>query len=150
MRSRTTALVTLPLVGLALAACGGTTHFRFNPKTTIPVNVSVYVNSRRVAISPNSVTPGPVSITITNQAATAESLRVVPGGGSGASPLADTGPISPQGTDQLTVKLGAGNYTVTTSPDNATDAGAATPTGILPALLQVQGHRIPASQLQAP
>lgn len=152
MTRRTITVGMLPLVAVTVAACGSSTHFQFNPKATIPVNVSVYINSQRVALSPSSVTRGPVLITITNQASTAESLQVVRAGGSGANPLADTGPISPQGTGQLTVNLGIGSYTVTTAPDNSTEAAAATPTGILPGLLQVQGRRPAggASQLQAP
>ena len=148
MTRRRSTLVTLPLAVLAVASCGNSSHFDYHPTATVPINVSVYVNARRVALSPASVTPGPISITITNQASTAEALKVVPG--SGTPPLAVTGPISPQGTDQVTVNVNAGNYTITTAPDNSTDAAAATPTGILPGLLQVQGQRPAASPLQAP
>jgi hypothetical protein len=112
--------------------------------------VSVYINSQRVSLSPHSVTPGPVAITITNQASTAESLQVVPAGGSTTSPLAETGPISPQGTNQLTVNLNTGSYTVTTAPRSSTEAAAVTPTGIVPSLLQVQGQRPVTNQLQTP
>ena len=150
MRRRWITLATLPLAAVALGGCGGGARFVFHPKATVPVNVSVYINSQRVSLSPSSVTSGPITITITNQASTAESLQVVPAGGSAANPLAETGPISPQGTDQLTVKLATGNYTVTTAPDNSTEAAAATPTGILPTLLRVQGQRPTSNQLQVP
>ena len=151
MTRRRTTLATLPLAAVAVASCGNGGHFEYHPQATAPVNVSVYVNSQRVALSPASVTPGPISITITNQASTAESLQVVPSGGSNTAPLAETGPISPQGTAQVRVDLNeAGNYTVATTPANSTEASAATPTGILPGLLQVQGHRPALSQPQAP
>jgi hypothetical protein len=143
-------LSTLLLAAVVVAGCGSGTHYVFHPKATVPINVSIYVSSQRVRLSPTSVTPGPVAVTITNQASTAESLQVVPAGGSGSNPLAETGPISPQGTAQLSVSLGAGSYTVTTAPDNATEAAAATPTAILPALLQVQGQRPVSSPLQTP
>jgi hypothetical protein len=146
---RRTTLAALPLAAVVLGGCGGA-HYQFHPQPTVPVNVSVYVNSQRVSVSPASVTSGPVTITITNQASTAESLQVVPAGGSASNPLAETGPISPQGTAQLTVKLGTGNYTVTTAPANSTEAAAVTPTGILPAHLHVQGQRPAISQLQTP
>lgn len=150
MTRRRTTLATLPLAAAALVGCGGT-HYEFHPQVITPVNVSVHINAQRVALSPNSVTPGPVAITITNQASTAESLLVVPASSGATSPLADTGPISPQGTAQLTVDLrNSGSYTVTTAPDNSTEAAAAAPTGILPALLQVQGQRPIGSQLQTP
>jgi hypothetical protein len=147
---RTATLATLPLAAVALAGCGSGGHYQYTPKATVPLNVSVYINSQRVSLSPNSVTPGPVAITITNQASTAESLQVVPAGGSTASPLAETGPISPQGTNQLTVNLGTGSYTVTTAPTRSTEAAAVTPTGIVPTLLQVQGQRPVTNQLQTP
>ena len=150
MTRRRTALATLPLAAVVLAGCGGGSRYVYQRTATVPINASVYISSQRVRLSPTSVTPGPVSITITNQASTAESLQVVPAGGSDANPLAETGPISPQGTAQLTVKLNNGNYTITTAPGSSTEAAAATPTGIVPSRLQVQGQRPRSSQLQAP
>lgn len=150
MTRRRTTLATPAFAAVALAACGGS-HYEYKPRATVPINVSVYINSQRVALSPTSITPGPVSITITNQASTAESLQVVPAGGSSTRPLAETGPISPQGTAQVTVDLSnAGRYTITTAPDSSTEASAATPTGISPGVLQVQGQRPASGQLQAP
>ena len=150
MTRRTTTLATPALAAVALAACGGT-HYQYTPRPTVPLNVSVYINSQRVSLSPNAITPGPTTITITNQAATAESLQVVPAGSSASSPLAETGPISPQGTAQVTVDLNtAGAYTITTAPSNSTEAAASTPTGILPGLLRVRGQRPISTQPQSP
>jgi hypothetical protein len=141
-------LATPALAAVALAACGSS-HFQYTPKATVPINVSVYIDSQRVSLSPNSITPGPTTITITNQASTAESLQVVPAGGSNA--LAETGPISPQGTAQVTVDLSsAGAYTISTAPNNSTEAAASTPTGILPGLLRVQGQRPISVEPQSP
>jgi hypothetical protein len=141
--------VALPLAAVALAGCGGA-HYQYHPQPTVPVNVSVYINSQRVSLSPTSVTSGPITITITNQASTAKALQVVAAGRIATSPLAETGPISPQGTAQLTVKLGTGNYTITTAPSNSTEAAAVAPTGVIPARLQVQGQRPATNQLQTP
>lgn len=138
-----TALAALPLAAVALAGCGSGSHFEYHPRATVPVNISVFINSKRVAVSPSSVTQGPVAITITNQATTAESLQVMQAGGPGSKPVAETGPISPQATDQLTVSLDTGSYTVATA---STHVG----TRLLPARLQVQGQRPPTSQLQVP
>jgi len=58
--------------------------------------------------------------------------------GGNSQPLADTGPISPQGTAQLSVDLKSpGDYTVGIAPNNSTEAAAATPTGVQPALIHV-------------
>ena len=50
---------------------------------------------------------------VTNQAARAESLAIQRKGG--GSSIANTGPINPQGTAQVTVNLGRGVYTVATA-----------------------------------
>ena len=129
----------LLLTGAVLAGCGGTSHFADQPRPAVPVNVSVYINDQRVSVSPHTVSPGPITITITNQASAAEPLQVAPAGGSGAD--ATTGPISPQANDQMTVDLHSGQYTIGVAPNSSTQAAAATPTGIAPGLLMVSGHR---------
>lgn len=139
MTGRRTTLGALLLGALALAGCGGGTHFIDGPRQPVPINVSVYVDDQRVSVSPDSVTVGPVTITITNQASSAQAIEVAPAGGSSA--VTTTGPISPQATDQVTVNLSRGDYTVGIAPNNSTQAAAATPSGINPGALTVQGRR---------
>lgn len=139
MRSRM--LGTLAFAAALATGCGGGSHFANRERAPTPVNLTVYVNDHRVSVSPSSVGAGPVVFIITNQATNAESLAVMPSGGSGA-PLADTGPISPQGTAQLTVDLNTpGDYTVGISPNNASEASAAIPPSIQPALVTVGAPR---------
>lgn len=128
----------LLLGAVALGGCGGASHFADQARPAVPVNVSVYINDRRVSVSPNAVSPGPVTITILNQSSTAEPLQVAPAGGSGVT---TTGPINPQATDQVTVDLRSGQYTIGIAPDSSTEAAAATPTGIMSGLLTVSGSR---------
>jgi hypothetical protein len=136
--TRTTRGVLL-LTVVALAGCGGGSHFANDPRPATPVNLSVYVNDKRVSISPSSLTPGAVTITITNQSSSSQAIEVVNAGGSSA--ISTTGPISPQATDQVTVSLPAGHYTVAVAPNRSTEAAAATPTGVAPASLTVHGQR---------
>ena len=124
---------------LVLAGCGGGTHFANTGRPASQLNVSVYVNDQRISVSPGSVTVGLVTITITNQSSNARAIQISPAGGSSA--VTSTGPISPQATDQVTVNLSSGNYTVGTAPGSSTLAAAATPTGVAPGLLRVQGQR---------
>src|SRR5437763_10845170 len=136
MRSKT--LGTLALAAALTSACGGGSHFANRTRAPTPVNLTVYINDHRISVSPSSVGAGPVVFIITNQASNAESLAVMPSGGSGSQPLADTGPISPQGTAQLQVNLNnPGDYTVGISLNDTSQAAAATPTGIQPALVSV-------------
>jgi hypothetical protein len=126
------------LVTGAIAGCGSSTHFANQPSPPVPINLTVYINDQRVSVSPGSVGAGPVVLIVTNQSSKAQSLTVLPAGTSAGQPLADTGPINPQATAQVTVNLNTpGSYSVGTTPDASTEAAASLPTGIRPALVHV-------------
>jgi hypothetical protein len=126
-----------------VAGCGSSSHFANHPSPPVPVNLTVFINEQSVSVSPASVGAGPVILIITNQARTAESLIVMPAGTSAGQPIADTGPINPQATAQLTVNLNQpGAYTVGITPNASTEAAAALPSGVKPAVLRV-GHPRP-------
>jgi hypothetical protein len=121
-----------------VAGCGSSSHFANHPAPPVPVNLTVYINSHSVSVSPSSVGAGPVVFIITNQGRTAESLSVMPAGQSAAQSIADTGPINPQATAQLSVNLSQpGSYTVGIAPNDSTEASAALPTGVKGAVLKV-------------
>lgn len=128
----------------AVAGCGGSgTHFANQPAPPVPINMTVYINDQRVSVSPSFVGAGPVLLIVTNQSSKAQSLTVLPAGAAAGQPLADTGPINPQATTQLTVNLNTpGSYTVGTTPDASTEAAASLPTGVRPATVRV-GHPRP-------
>lgn len=116
-------------VSAAVAAgCGGGKHFANDPRPATPVNLTVYINSSRVLVSPSSVGAGPVTFIITNQAAQAESLTVQPTAGGAA--LATTAPINPGATSEVQVNFTPGTYTVGTTGAGGTDASQANPTPI--------------------
>ena len=145
--------ITLLVVTVALVAgCGsGGGHFANLPRPSSPVNVTVYINDQRVSISPTSVGAGPVVFIVTNQASQAQSMTILPTGVSAGQALADTGPISPQATAQITVDLKGGTYSVTSGPKGATEASQAGPSGITPATLHIGKPRPSASnQLMNP
>jgi hypothetical protein len=123
---------------VAIAGCGSSSHFANRPSPPVPVNLTVYINDQRVSVSPAAVGAGPVVLIVTNQASTAESLTVLPAGAAAAQPIADTGPINPQATAQVTVNLNTpGSYTVGITPNASTEAAAALPAGVRPAVLRV-------------
>lgn len=143
----------LLLASVILAGCGGgSAHFANRPRPPSPVNVTVYVNDHRVSISPSSVGGGPDVFIVTNQASQSESLTVAHAGDPGAAPLAQTSPISPQATAQVTVDLSPGDYVIAASSGTSTEAAAGVPTsGIQPAQLHIGAERPSSSnQLLAP
>jgi hypothetical protein len=136
MRSKNCAM--LVIAAVAAAGCGSSTKFANEPRPAAPVNVTVFIDNQRVSISPDSVGAGPVDLIVTNQADDAESLAVLPSGTFTGQALADTGPISPQATAQVTVDLNSpGNYTVGIASSDTSQASAATPSTIASALLHV-------------
>jgi hypothetical protein len=142
--TRGTTAGVLVIAAVGVAACGGGQHYANLPRPPSPINLTVYIDDQRVSVSPASVGAGPVELIVTNQASNAESLTVLPAGVAASQPLADTGPISPQGTAQVTVNLKTpGDYKVGTSPSS--DAAAATKTGIEAATLHVGRPRPSAS-----
>lgn len=150
MRGITTG--TVLLASAVLSGCGsGAAHFANRPRPPSPINLTVYINDQRVSISPSSVGAGPIVFIVTNQASRSESMMIVPAGNPGAQPLADTGPISPQATAQVTIDVDPGAYTVATDSGASTEAAATLPAAIRPALLHVGRQRPSASnQLLSP
>jgi hypothetical protein len=103
---------------LAISACGATSKGATTPRPPAPVNLTVYIDDHRVSVSPTSVGAGPVAFIITNQASQAESLAVVLAGSAAGQPLADTAPINPQATAQVTVNFSSpGTYQLSTGGD---------------------------------
>ena len=123
MRRRTIGMLALSAV--AVSACGGSnSRGASTPRPPALVNLTVYIDDSRVSVSPSSVGAGPVAFIITNQASQAESLAVAPSGSNSGQPLANTGPINPQGTAQVTVNFSPGDYSLSTAGGDAT-AGSA-------------------------
>jgi len=125
-------------VVIALAGCGSTGgSFANKPRPATPVNLTVYINSARVSVSPASVGAGPVVFIVTNQASKTESLTIS-AAPAGSAPLATTGPINPQATAEVTVDFqNPGDYTVNTSGGGTSQAAQSTPSAIAPATLHV-------------
>ena len=143
---------TVLIASVLVAGCGGGGgHYANRPRPPSPVNLTVYINDQRVSISPTFVGAGPVVFIVTNQASNSESLTVLPAGQSAAQPLANTGPISPQATLQVTVNFSPGAYVVETSTDGQSQAQAALPGKIAPAVLHIGRERASSSnQLLSP
>lgn len=116
----------LAVSALAISACGSESArpAPSSPRPATPVNLAVYIDNGRVSIAPARVGAGPVTFIITNQAGQTESLVIRHTGASAVQPLADTGPINPQATAQVSVDLSSpGEYSVATAgPGSGSDS----------------------------
>jgi hypothetical protein len=141
MRKTTSLLLALSAVTVCGCSSSGTFANRQSPPQ--PVNVTVYVNDSKVSASPSKVGAGPVNFIVTNQASKSVALTILPAGSSAGQPVADTGPINPQATAQVTVNFSSrGDYTVATTSGGSTEASAATSTSaIQPATIHVGAPR---------
>ncbi len=135
MRSMTFGI--LAATALSLSACGGGGGtFANRPRPAAPVNLTVYINDSRVSVSPGSVGAGPVRFIVANQASETESIAIQSSGGS--QDIANTGPINPQATAEVTVDFrNPGAYTVAASRPGTTQASLLAPSGIAPARLHI-------------
>jgi hypothetical protein len=138
---RRTTIRMLAVTALAISGCGSGETFANKPRPATPVNLTVYVNNARVSVSPASVGAGEVVFIVTNQADTAQSLTIHPAGRS--SQLANTGPINPQSTAQVTVDFTQpGVYTMSSvAAGGGSQAAAATARPIAPAVLHIGAPR---------
>jgi hypothetical protein len=104
-------LAVIPVAGaLALAGCGGSGGTAASrPAPPDPLGVSVLITNGRVVASPASFGAGPVLFTVTNQARGSQSLRIERRHG---ARVADTAPLNPQGSTQVSVVFRKGRYTL--------------------------------------
>lgn len=141
-RLRTTIGI-LVLSAFVATGCGGNgATFANKPRPPVPIALTVYIDDARVSVSPSQVGAGPVNFIVTNQATRTESLIVAATGDS--TPLASTGPITPQATAQVAVNFASpGEYTVSTGPagSRTSDAGLATTASVHPASLHIGPQR---------
>jgi hypothetical protein len=130
MSSRTIGMLTASV--LAVSACGASSKGATTPRPPAPVDLTVYIDNSRVSVSPAAVGAGPVAFIITNQASQAESLAVLPSGSAAGQALANTGPINPQATAQITV-----NFTSPGTYSLSTDGGDGSNTSIRAASVHI-------------
>jgi hypothetical protein len=142
---RRTTIGILAASALGVCGCGSGTTFANQPRPPTPVDLTVYINSARVSVSPSSVGAGPVIFIVTNQASQTESLGIQPAGG--GSQIATTGPINPQATTEVTVDLSRGDYTVSTQTTGSSQAAQTNPSSIQPATLHIGPARPSASNV---
>ncbi len=126
-------LGTTAMMICACGSSGGNGISQLRPPA--PVNLSVYVSDSAISVSPSAVGAGPVVFTVTNQAAHSVALAISKSGQSHA--IANTAPINPQGTTQVSVNFRPGDYTIATAPRGSTDASLAAPSAVRSASIHI-------------
>jgi hypothetical protein len=112
--------VILAAGAVALTGCGssgGTAVSRVGPPN--PLSVSVLITNQRVVASPATFGAGPVLFTVTNQASVSQTLAIFRGP---STRVADTAPLNPQGSTQVSVIFRQGRYTLSAGFHGRTDA----------------------------
>jgi hypothetical protein len=110
---------------VALAGCGssgGTAVSRVGPPN--PLGVSVLITNSRVVATPERFGAGPVLFTVTNQAKGSRTLQIFRGRG---MRIADTAPLNPQGSTQVSVVVNQGRYRLSAGSGPSTDAQLGAP-----------------------
>jgi hypothetical protein len=113
-------IAVLAASAVVLSGCGssgGTAVSRASPPD--PLSVSVLITNARVVASPARFGAGPVLFTVTNQATSARNLRIFRARG---MRIADTAPLNPQGSTQLTVIFRRGRYRLSAGARPQTNA----------------------------
>jgi len=101
-------------LGAFVTGCGSGSHYANKPRPPVPIVITVEISNSRVSVSPASFGAGPIQLIVTNQDSNSHQLTLENNqiGGSSATPLAQTGPINPQGTASLNASLPQGTYSV--------------------------------------
>jgi hypothetical protein len=112
--------VILAASAVTLAGCGssgGTAVSRLGPPN--PLGVSVLITNSRVVATPERFGAGPVLFTVTNQARGSRTLQIFRGRG---MRIADTAPLNPQGSTQVSVVVNQGRYRLSADGRQRSDA----------------------------
>jgi hypothetical protein len=112
---RTAAAMPLAAAAIvALAGCGTSTDYKNDPRPPTLIVLTASIDDQRVSVSPRTFGAGPISLIVTNQTNTAQSvtLESADKAGSGPGLRQETAPISPRDTATLKADVKPGRYTV--------------------------------------
>jgi hypothetical protein len=121
-------LLTVAAVALAGVAsgCGGDDEARSEERPPVPINVSISLDEDAVAASPDKFGAGPITFLVANQSGASQTLTI-----DGPRLRRSVGPINPQDTATVRLRVEPGEYTVS----------AAESAGLREATLQVGPER---------
>src|SRR5688500_18283979 len=124
---RTRRLSAVALVGLALTAagCGDEDDYKNDLRPPSPINVTAYVSTDRVSVSPARFGAGPIVVVVTNQSNSSQEVTFTSesAGTSGADDVSQsTSPINPGETGEIKLDVAQGSYLVRTGDESVRPA----------------------------
>ena len=102
----------------ALAGCGGTDHYKNDPRPPAPIDVSASILPDKVSISPAHFGAGPISLTVANLTGTSQRISIVKRINGQNQRDEQTGPINPNDTATLQADVDQGEYVVRVEGDS--------------------------------
>jgi hypothetical protein len=123
---RTNAIGVMAVTAAAVCGCASSPKYANHPRPALPLNLTVIVNNSGVSVSPDSVSGGQATFTITNQSQNQAEGLSIEAAGTGQE-LAKVPPINPQGATQVTVNLAANtDYALIPTTNGSTNAALKT------------------------
>jgi hypothetical protein len=103
-----------------LAGCGSGKDYKNSPRPPAPINITAYISSKRVSVSPATFGAGPIVVIVSNQSDASQEVTFQNsrGGGSAASDVSQSTLINPGDTGQLKLNVRAGSYVVKVGDDS--------------------------------
>ena len=103
------ALTGAAVVSLAViaAGCGGDDEARSDERPPVPINISVNINEQGITASPAKFGAGPITMLVANQSGASQALTI-----DGPRLRRSVGPINPQDTATVRLRVQPGEYTV--------------------------------------
>jgi hypothetical protein len=124
------AFALLATTALVAAGCGGSSHFKNEPRPPVPVQLTGVIQDDKLTVSPDRVGAGPVILIVSNQTQQAHTVTL-----DGADIEETVGPVNPLDTAKLQQTLEPGSYKISAGSKEAVEKE------VRPAVLQIGPER---------